>query len=70
MRAVDADPLTTLAVGDTVWNAVSSRAAGVGCIPVCSGGIAAAELAEAGAVAVYRDVGDLLDHLDDSAPGG
>ena len=70
MRAVDADPLTTLAVGDTVWDVVSSRAAGVGCIAVCSGGIAAAELAEAGAVAVYRDVADLLDHLDDRALGG
>lgn len=58
-----------VAVGDAVWDVVAAAAAGVPCIGVESGGVSAAELREAGAVAVYPDVAALLEHLDDSPIG-
>jgi phosphoglycolate phosphatase-like HAD superfamily hydrolase len=48
-------------VGDTVWDVRACQRAGVPCIGLLSGGIAAAELAGAGAVAVFADPAALLD---------
>ncbi len=48
-------------VGDTVWDVRACQRAGLPCIAVLSGGIPAAELRDAGAVAVFRDPADLLD---------
>jgi HAD superfamily hydrolase (TIGR01509 family) len=56
-------------VGDTVWDVAAARRAGLDCVCVLSGGIAEADLREAGAVAVYRDVAHLLDELDASPLG-
>lgn len=53
-------------VGDSVWDVHSCRRAGVPCVGVLTGGISAAELTDAGAVAVYRSVAELHDRLDDS----
>jgi HAD superfamily hydrolase (TIGR01509 family) len=53
-------------VGDTVWDVQAAERAGVRCVGVLSGGVSEAELRDAGAVAVYRDVAALLDGLDDS----
>lgn len=53
-------------IGDAAWDAESSVTAGVRCIGVLSGGYGAAELRDAGAVAVYDDVAALLAGLDDS----
>jgi HAD superfamily hydrolase (TIGR01509 family) len=64
---IDAD--RALFVGDTVWDVEAARRAGIDCITVLSGGISEDELRAAGAVAVYRDVADLLDHFDDSPLG-
>jgi HAD superfamily hydrolase (TIGR01509 family) len=61
-----AAPEATVVVGDTVWDVVAADRAGLRCVGVTSGGITRAELEEAGAVAVYEDVADLLDRLDDS----
>src|SRR3954454_17861236 len=47
-------------VGDTVWDVEAAKRAGVPCVCVLSGGIGAAELREAGAVAIYDDVAALL----------
>lgn len=60
-------------VGDAVWDVESATRAGLPTIGVRSGGTSAAELLEAGAVAVYDGPRDLLDHLDDAlarASGG
>jgi HAD superfamily hydrolase (TIGR01509 family) len=59
-------PEATVVVGDTVWDVKAAARAGLPCVTVSSGGISRAELEAAGAVAVYEDVGDLLDGLDDS----
>ena len=53
-------------VGDTVWDVVACGKAGVRCVGVLSGGISAAELTEAGAVAVYEGCRALLRDLDAS----
>ena len=55
-----------LLVGDSVWDIYSASRAGVRSIGVRSGGYSSEELLEAGAVAVYDDVADLLTHLEES----
>ena len=59
MRTARIDSARALAVGDSVWDIQAARAAGIGCIAVESGGFSQHELAEAGAVRVYRDVAEL-----------
>jgi HAD superfamily hydrolase (TIGR01509 family) len=60
------DPRRTVLVGDTVWDVEAAKKAGIPCIGVLVGGIAEAELREAGAAEVYADPADLLAHFDDS----
>jgi beta-phosphoglucomutase-like phosphatase (HAD superfamily) len=69
MHRVDADPSHTIVLGDSVWDVLAATACGVGCVAVTCGGISAAELTAAGALAVYRDPRDVLDHLADSPIG-
>jgi phosphoglycolate phosphatase-like HAD superfamily hydrolase len=57
-------------VGDTVWDVEAAKRAGVPCVGVLSGGISAAELRDAGAVAIYDDVAQLLREFDDSPLAG
>ncbi|GAB3165928.1 HAD family hydrolase [Amycolatopsis stemonae] len=59
-------PQDTIFVGDAVWDVQAATKAGVRTIGVLSGGVSAAELTEAGAVAVYDDVAALLADLEDS----
>ncbi len=56
-------------VGDSVWDVQAAVRAGVPCVAVLSGGTSAAELTEAGAVAVHDDVAVLLRDLEAGAPG-
>lgn len=49
------DPQRTVAVGDTVWDIKSAAGAGLSCLALESGGIAAAALQEAGAQRTYFD---------------
>jgi HAD superfamily hydrolase (TIGR01509 family) len=53
-------------IGDTVWDVQACGKLGVACVGVLTGGISAAELTEAGAVAVYDDCRVLLRDLDAS----
>jgi HAD superfamily hydrolase (TIGR01509 family) len=56
-------------VGDSVWDVEAAKRAGLRCIGVLTGGFSAAELEEAGAVAVYDDVRQLHQRLDASTIG-
>jgi HAD superfamily hydrolase (TIGR01509 family) len=58
-----------LFLGDTVWDVEAAARAGVRCIGVLSGGVSAASLTDAGAIAVYPDVAALLRELDASPLG-
>ncbi len=53
-------------VGDTVWDGQAAARAGVRFVGLCSGGIGAAELHDAGAAAVYEGAADLLAQLESS----
>ena len=57
------DPQRSLAIGDSIWDIMAARAAGVGCIAVETGGFSRHELGESGALCVYKDVGELLDQF-------
>lgn len=63
LRVGGVDPERALVVGDSVWDVQAARSAGLGCVGVESGGFSAHELREEGAVAVYRDVAELLAQL-------
>ena len=63
MAAGAVDPDRALALGDSIWDVQAARAAGIGCIAVETGGFSQHELAEAGAIRVYRDVEEVLDQL-------
>ena len=63
------DPARALTVGDSVWDVQASRAAGLACVAVETGGFSRHELAEAGALAVYRDAGELRAQLRTSPVG-
>jgi phosphoglycolate phosphatase-like HAD superfamily hydrolase len=55
-----------LTVGDTIYDVESARKAGVRCVGVTGGGYNdAGRLKEAGAAAVVRDVGELLERLEE-----
>jgi phosphoglycolate phosphatase-like HAD superfamily hydrolase len=60
------EPGEAVFVGDSVWDVQACRKAGVACVAVRSGGICAEDLREAGAVAVYDGVADLLRRIEDS----
>jgi HAD superfamily hydrolase (TIGR01509 family) len=57
-------PAECAMVGDTVYDGQACQSAGVVFLGVLSGGTPEAELLEAGAVAVWRDVAHLLQDLD------
>ena len=55
-----------LVVGDSPFDAQAAARAGMRCIGVLTGGFAEAELRQAGAIAVYRDVAELGRRYGDS----
>jgi HAD superfamily hydrolase (TIGR01509 family) len=63
------DPAVSVVVGDTVWDIEAAKKCDLRVIGVLTGGISRQELEEAGAVAVYEDVAELLRELDDSPIG-
>lgn len=56
-------------VGDTVWDVEAAGHVGIPTIGLLSGGIAAADLEDAGAVRVLRDADELMDRLDETPLG-
>ena len=59
-------PAQCAMVGDTPYDAESSKQAGVVCLGLTCGGHTEAALRRAGCRAVWRDAADLLAHLDDA----
>jgi HAD superfamily hydrolase (TIGR01549 family) len=53
-------------VGDAVWDVQAAKQRDIPTIGLLAGGYGRAELVEAGAVAVYDDPADLLEHLDEA----
>jgi HAD superfamily hydrolase (TIGR01549 family) len=61
MDKVDAD--SGLMIGDTSWDCQAAARAGIPAVAVMTGGFAASELREAGAVEVFGGLGELRDAL-------
>jgi phosphoglycolate phosphatase-like HAD superfamily hydrolase len=62
---LDAEIKCAVVVGDSIWDMLAAtrcRALGVGLL---SGGYGADELRQAGAIRVYEDPADLLEHIDE-----
>jgi HAD superfamily hydrolase (TIGR01509 family) len=69
LEKLDLDPDRTLVVGDTVWDLDAAGKLGLKVVCVLTGGHAREELEKRGAAAVYEDVAELLEHLDESPLG-
>jgi HAD superfamily hydrolase (TIGR01549 family) len=69
MQKANLDERNTIVVGDTKWDVEAARRSGLDAVAVLTGGWSRPELERAGAVAVYDDVADLLQNLDESPLG-
>jgi len=59
-RKAGARPDQALAIGDTPYDVLAAKRAGIGAIGLLSGGFPEEDLRAAGALAVYKDAADLL----------
>ncbi len=66
LEHLDVDPDRTIVVGDTPWDIEAAGKLGVKVVAVLTGGHTRRVLEEKGAVAVYEDVAELLEKLDES----
>jgi HAD superfamily hydrolase (TIGR01509 family) len=66
LKSLKLAPEEALALGDTPWDVEAAKKAGVGTVAVQSGGWRREELQEAGALAVYVDVADILRNFQSS----
>jgi len=66
-RRLGAPASDTVAVGDSLYDVESARAAGMDCIALLTGGFAEATLQSAGATEVYSAMADLREAFADSA---
>ena len=69
LARLDLDPGQTLVVGDTRWDIEAAAKCGLEVVTVLPGGSTRRILTDAGAVAVYQDVAEVLEHLDESPLG-
>lgn len=69
LRESGTEPDHAVMVGDAVWDMIAASRAGIRGIGVLSGGIAEAELRDAGATEIYADAAALLGAIPGSAIG-
>ncbi len=69
LKKFDLDPGRTLVVGDTPWDVEAAAKLGLEVVCVLTGGATREQLEEAGAIAVYDDVAELLANLAESPLG-
>ncbi len=69
LERLELDPEQTMVVGDTRWDIEAAAKLDVKVVAVLTGGTTRHDLEDAGAIAVYEDVAELLDRLDDSPIG-
>ena len=67
LRAGKLAPADAIVIGDTPYDAIAAKRAGVvGTIGLLSGGFSRQELEASGCIAVYRDPADLLAHYEET----
>lgn len=69
LKRFEVDPARALVVGDTPWDVEAAGKLDLQTVCVLTGGATREQLEEAGAVAVYEDVAELLANLDVSPVG-
>lgn len=69
LEKLDVLPANAVFVGDAVWDVKAGSALGIPVIALTCGGISEAELRDAGAVEVYDNPRQLLEHLESSLIG-
>lgn len=62
------DGSASIVIGDSVWDAEAAKRHGAPMIGLLTGGFGRDELVGAGAVRVFEDVRELLEHLDELVP--
>jgi phosphoglycolate phosphatase-like HAD superfamily hydrolase len=67
LRAGDVAPHEAIMIGDSPYDAVAAKRAGMRAIGMLSGGFSRRDLEASGCAAVYRDPTDLLAHYDKTA---
>ena len=66
LAKAELDAGSAIVVGDTGWDVEAAARCGLRCIGVLTGGVSRGELLDAGAAAVFRDVSELRERLDES----
>jgi HAD superfamily hydrolase (TIGR01509 family) len=59
-------PVEAIVVGDTPYDVIAAARGGIRTIALLSGGFPAEALREAGAIAIFDDIAQLLEHFEDS----
>ena len=67
-RRVGATPALSYVIGDSIWDMLAAARCGALGIGLLSGGYGREELERSGALRVYDDPADMLQHLDEIAP--
>jgi HAD superfamily hydrolase (TIGR01509 family) len=67
LQKAGVDAQDAVMIGDTPWDVEAAKRAGVQTITVLTGGFSEQELRQAGAVAVFESVAELLARLDETA---
>lgn len=62
---VNVEPDNALVIGDTPYDAIAARRAGLRTVGVLCGGFPETDLREAGCIRIYRDPADLLERYDE-----
>jgi HAD superfamily hydrolase (TIGR01509 family) len=62
----DAEPGDAVMLGDTPWDCEAAKRAGVETVALMTGGFAEQELTDAGAVAVFESVPELLERIEET----
>jgi HAD superfamily hydrolase (TIGR01509 family) len=66
---VDADPGDAAMLGDTPWDCKAAEAAGVPTVALVTGGFSRDELTDAGAVAVFESIPELIERIGETPLG-
>jgi HAD superfamily hydrolase (TIGR01509 family) len=66
LEKADTEPGDAVMLGDTPWDCEAAARAGVATVALMTGGFAEEELTEAGAVAVFESIPELLERVDET----
>jgi HAD superfamily hydrolase (TIGR01509 family) len=66
---VGAKPDDAVMLGDTPWDCMAADGAGVPAVTLVTGGFSRQELTDAGAIAVYESIPELIEHIDETPLG-